>query len=94
MEILWIYLAWVNGVSFCVYGYDKWMAKKDKRRIPEKTLLLLAVIGGAIGALAGMYFFRHKTRHWYFVYGMPVILVLQIALIVFVLNGPFEIAIS
>ena len=77
-----VYLALVNVVAFAVYGADKRRAKKDKRRVPEKTLFLLALIGGSVGALAGMYTFRHKTRHWYFVWGIPAILAVQIALAV------------
>ena len=73
-------------------GIDKRKAVKHAFRIPEATLFTIARIGGSIGSIAGMYFFRHKTRHWYFVYGMPAILLLQIALVMFVLNGPFEIA--
>lgn len=77
-----VYLALVNVIAFAVYGADKRRAKKDKRRVPEKTLFLLAIIGGSVGALAGMYTFRHKTRHWYFVWGIPAILVIQIVLTV------------
>ncbi|MBQ9662657.1 MAG: DUF1294 domain-containing protein [Oscillospiraceae bacterium] len=51
--------------------------RQMKRRIPEKTLFVTAAIGGSIGAIIGMWTFRHKTQHWYFVYGMPVILLLQ-----------------
>ena len=76
------YLASVNLLAFTVYGVDKRRAKKDKRRVPEKTLFLLAIIGGSVGAWAGMYTFRHKTRHWYFVWGIPAILLVQIALAV------------
>ena len=79
---LLLYLAAVNVVAFAVYGADKRRAKKERRRVPEKTLFLLAAIGGSVGALAGMYAFRHKTRHWYFVWGVPAILVIQIALAV------------
>ena len=62
---------------------DKRLAKKENaRRIPEKTLFLSALLGGSIGAIAGMYRFRHKTKHWYFVVGMPAILILQIAAII------------
>ena len=77
-----VYLALVNLIAFAVYGADKRRAKKDKRRVPEKTLFLLALIGGSVGALAGMYTFRHKTRHWYFVWGIPAIMLVQIALAV------------
>ena len=73
-------------------GMDKRKAVKHTFRIPESTLFIVAVIGGSIGSIAGMYTFRHKTRHWYFVYGMPATLILQIALIFYVINGPFEIA--
>ena len=80
-----VYLVLVNVVAFAVYGADKRRAKKAKRRVPEKTLFLLAIIGGSVGALAGMYTFRHKTRHWYFVWGIPAILVIQIALAVWLM---------
>ena len=84
---LLLYLAAVNVVAFAVYGADKRRAKKGKRRVPEKTLFLLAVIGGSVGALAGMYAFRHKTRHWYFVWGIPAILAAQMALAVWLAAG-------
>jgi len=74
------YLVLVNLIAFTVYGADKRRARKDRRRVPEKTLFLLAIIGGSVGAFAGMRLFRHKTRHWYFVWGIPAIMVLQIAL--------------
>ena len=77
-----VYLALVNLIAFAVYGADKRRAKKDKRRVPEKTLFLLALIGGSVGALAGMYTYRHKTRHRYFVWGIPAIMLVQIALAV------------
>lgn len=79
---LLLYLAAVNVVAFAVYGADKRRAKKERRRVPEKTLFLLAAIGGSLGAWAGMYAFRHKTRHWYFVWGIPAILAAQMALTV------------
>lgn len=79
---LMTYLAAVNVVAFAVYGADKRRAKKERRRVPEKTLFLLAAIGGSLGAWAGMYAFRHKTRHWYFVWGIPAILAAQMALTV------------
>ena len=79
---LMTYLAAVNVVAFAVYGADKRRAKKERRRVPEKTLFLLAIIGGSPGAWAGMYAFRHKTRHWYFVWGIPAILAAQMALAV------------
>ncbi len=71
------YLAFVNLAGFFLMGLDKWKAKHKKWRISEKTLFLAAIVGGSIGTWAGMYVFRHKTRHWYFTVGMPLILVLQ-----------------
>lgn len=76
--ILLIYLAAVNLFGLIIMGVDKSRAKRRKWRIPEATLFLVAIIGGSIGSILGMYLFRHKTKHWYFVAGMPVILVLQI----------------
>ena len=77
-----IYVAVMTLVAFLAMGWDKLCAKRDARRVPEKTLFLLAIIGGSIGSIAGMYAFRHKTRHWYFKIGLPLILILQIAAII------------
>ena len=79
--LLW-YLAAVNVVTFTVYGIDKRKARRGAWRIPEKTLFLLPLLGGSVGALLGMKVFRHKTKHWYFVWGIPVILLAQLALTV------------
>lgn len=79
MTVAFIYICIINIITFVVYGYDKQTAVKDRWRVPEKTLLFLAVIGGSIGALAGMYLFCHKTRKWKFKAGIPVIIVLQCA---------------
>lgn len=78
-----IYLLLINLVGFILMGTDKKRAKKDQWRIPERTLFLTAVLGGSIGSLAGMHFFRHKTKHTSFVIGMPCILIIQIALFLF-----------
>jgi|P827metagenome_2_1110787.scaffolds.fasta_scaffold00822_25 uncharacterized membrane protein YsdA (DUF1294 family) len=78
--ILLVYLVIINIIGFAMMGIDKKKAKKRSFRIPEASLFIIAVIGGSLGTIAGMYFFRHKTRHWYFVYGMPAILVLHIIL--------------
>lgn len=78
MKWVAIYLLSVNVLAFLMYGLDKLRAKKDKWRIPEKTLLMVAVIGGSIGAFLGMQTFRHKTKHLKFTIGVPVIFVLQI----------------
>lgn len=77
--LLW-YLAAVNLVALALYGIDKAKARRGKWRIPEKTLLLLPLLGGSVGALAGMHLFRHKTKHWYFRWGIPAMLLLQLAL--------------
>ena len=81
--LLW-YLAAVNLVTFTVYGVDKAKARRGAWRVPEKRLFLLPLLGGSVGALLGMLVFRHKTKHWYFVWGIPLILLAQIALAVWV----------
>ena len=80
-EALLYYLIAINIVTFLVYGIDKWKAKQGSWRISETTLLILAVIGGSIGALLGMKVWRHKTQHKKFKYGLPLILIIQIILI-------------
>lgn len=83
MIYLVIYLIIINIAAFASMGIDKAKAKKKAWRIPEKTLFLLAIIGGSLGSIIGMQTFRHKTKHWYFKWGMPAIFVLQVALAVF-----------
>ena len=78
MKYLILYLLIINAVSFFLMLTDKLRAKKNKWRIRESTLLISAGFGGSLGALAGMYTFRHKTKHMKFTLGIPVILVLQI----------------
>ena len=73
----------LNIITFVVYGIDKWKAMKGRWRISEFTLLLLAVIGGSIGALLGMRVWHHKTKHLKFKYGVPLILLAQLALLFF-----------
>ena len=77
------YLIAINFITFIVYGIDKYKAKKSKWRIPEATLLLIAVIGGSIGAWTGMNVWHHKTMHKNFKYGIPIILVLQCILFIY-----------
>lgn len=81
--LLYVLIA-LNLLTFVVYGIDKWRAVKGKWRIPEATLLILAAIGGSIGALLGMQIWHHKTRHLKFKYGVPFILLAQIVLIYFI----------
>lgn len=86
------YLISVNLIGFAFIGIDKQRARKHAWRIPESTLFTIAIIGGSVGSIFGMYTFRHKTRHWYFVYGMPLILILQIGLLVALYIMPIEIS--
>ncbi|WP_407638047.1 DUF1294 domain-containing protein [Desulfotruncus alcoholivorax] len=72
------YILTVNLITFLLFGLDKRRAHNGRRRIPEKTLFALALAGGAPGALAGMRFFRHKTRHRTFTLGLPAILLVQL----------------
>lgn len=77
------YLLAINAVTFIVYGIDKYKAKKAKWRISEATLLLLAVLGGSVGAWVGIKVWHHKTMHKKFKYGIPAILLIQIALMAY-----------
>ncbi len=86
----WNYITYffvaLNVVTFIVYGIDKLKARRHKWRIPESTLLLLAVVGGSIGALLGMKLWHHKTQHKKFKYGLPAILLVQVVLAVAILR--------
>lgn len=77
-----IYLIIINIAGLSVMGIDKRRAVRHAWRVPEKTIFLISLLGGSLGAWSGMYLFRHKTRHWYFVMGLPLILILQIAVAV------------
>ena len=80
MQHFWIwYLAAVNLLGLILMGADKHRAQEGLWRISEKALFLTALIGGSVGTTVGMWLFRHKTKHWYFVIGMPLIIVLQLA---------------
>jgi len=83
---LTIYLIIINILSFIVWCADKYFSKKKCRRISEKALFLWALAGGSIGSLCAMYTVRHKTRHWYFVIGIPLILILQAAIIIYIMK--------
>lgn len=72
----------MSVILFFLMGSDKSLAKKHARRVPEKVLFGFAIFGGAVGGTLGMYTFRHKTKHWYFALGFPLIALLQIALCV------------
>ena len=81
-QLILIYLIAINVVTFFMYGIDKWKAKRSKWRISEATLLGMAVIGGSIGAWLGMRVWHHKTMHKKFQFGIPLIIVAQIALMI------------
>ena len=85
-----IYISTINIIGFAIMGIDKFLAKKKAYRIPEATLFTLALFGGSLGTTLAMFLFRHKTRHWYFLYGMPVILLVQVAIIVFLSQSSIE----
>ncbi|MCR4961926.1 MAG: DUF1294 domain-containing protein [Lachnospiraceae bacterium] len=84
LTIIWIasYTLIINLAGFVMMGLDKSKAKNHGWRIPEASLFFVAIIGGSVGSIIGMQVFRHKTKHWYFKYGMPAILLIQIILIV------------
>lgn len=86
VKLILIYLLIINALGFVLMLADKRKAQKNLWRIPEKTLFAAAILGGSIGCIAGMYCFRHKTKHWYFVLGMPLILIAQIAGAVYLLS--------
>ncbi len=82
-----IYFIVINIVGFASMGIDKWKAKHREWRIPEMTLFAIAVFGGSLGSTIGMHVFRHKTKHWYFLYGFPLILALQLILIAYIIGS-------
>ncbi|MCM1257715.1 MAG: DUF1294 domain-containing protein [Roseburia sp.] len=84
--IILCYLIVMNLVGLCLMGLDKFKARRHLWRISEKTLFLVSIFGGSIGTWAGMYLFMHKTRHWYFVVGMPLILVVHVAVFVYLMQ--------
>ena len=87
MYIVLLYLVAVNLVTFIIYGIDKFKSKRAKWRVPEATLLGLAAVGGSIGAWLGMKLWHHKTLHKKFRYGIPLILIAQIAIVLLAVWG-------
>ena len=83
--VLVIYLVLINIAGFAVMAADKKKARKGRWRIPEKTFFIISLLGGSVGTWAGMYSYRHKTKHWYFVIGIPFILAVQTAAAVLIL---------
>lgn len=86
-DILLFYLGAVNLTAFVLFGIDKRRARRHRWRIPERRLFMAALAGGSLGALAGMYGFRHKTRHKLFAWGVPLLLVLQAGTLVMIVIG-------
>ncbi|MBQ5917291.1 MAG: DUF1294 domain-containing protein [Lachnospiraceae bacterium] len=86
MNFIIAYVIIINIIGLLSMFIDKYRAIKNKWRIPEKTLFLIAILGGSIGSNIGMRLFRHKTKHWYFVFGMPAILIIQLVIISLVLG--------
>lgn len=84
------FLLAINIVGFALMGIDKRKARMNAFRIPEATLFAVAIFGGSIGTTVGMHFFRHKTKHWYFRFGMPIIIVIQLILIGLLIWLPIE----
>ena len=87
LSLLGLYLLAANLTAFLLMGSDKRRAKRGRRRIPEKTLSLSAALGGALGGTLGMHLFHHKTQHWYFCWGYPLLLILQMAVLCLILEG-------
>lgn len=86
---LWFFISYLvsmNIIGLAVMGIDKLKAKRHAWRVPEKLLFKISIVGGSVGTLAGMYLFRHKTKHWYFVIGMPAILILHIVVAILAFN--------
>lgn len=86
MKLFVIYLVVMNVLGVAVMWSDKRRARLHRWRIPEKVLFGVSLLGGSAGTWAGMYLFRHKTKHWYFVIGMPLILVCQAALAIYLVH--------
>ena len=84
MKFFFLYLLLINAAAFLLMLADKRKARKNRWRIPERTLILTALLGGSIGALLGMYTFRHKTRHLKFTLGIPAILIAQLSLAIWI----------
>ena len=85
--VIALWLCFTSAIDFALMGVDKWKARRDAWRIPESTLWLFALLGGALGGTLAMQVFRRKTRHWYFRFGFPLLTVLQIALLLWLALG-------
>ncbi len=83
--IVLAYIALISVVAFAAMGIDKKKAEKHKWRVPEKVLFLFVLLGGGLGGILGMQIFRHKTKHWYFAVGFPLIAIIEYAAIIYLL---------
>lgn len=83
--IVLAYIALISVVAFAAMGIDKKKAEKHKWRVPEKVLFLFVLLGGGLGGILGMQVFRHKTKHWYFAVGFPLIAIIEYAAIIYLL---------
>ncbi len=88
--IITLYLIIINILGFAFMGIDKRRSVRSAFRIPEATLFAMAILGGSPGCILGMHLFHHKTKHWYFLFGMPIILLLQIVIGVLLYLSPLE----
>jgi len=86
VSVVLVLLVITNLVSFCLMGYDKRCAKKNRWRVPEATLFIACACFGGLGGVLGMHFFRHKTKHWYFKLFFPLMLIVQIVLLILAAN--------
>lgn len=86
VKTLLLYLASINLLTFFTFAWDKGLARRQSRRISEMTLLCLSAVGGTVGGLLAMYLFRHKTRHIKFTWGLPILLILQMALLYYFIS--------
>lgn len=93
MKFLLFWLLGWSVIAFCAMGIDKRRARQQRWRIPEATLFLFAFLGGALGSVLGMRLFHHKTKHWYFRFGLPLILLVQLALVILYWKGVLHIAV-
>ncbi|MBY6975282.1 DUF1294 domain-containing protein [Clostridium botulinum] len=86
IKIVLIYLLFINFIGFCIMLVDKNRAIHKEWRVPEKTLIGISIIGGSIGMLLGMFTFRHKTKHLKFLLGIPVIIIIQFYIVIYLCN--------
>ena len=86
IKLLFLYLLLVNASGFLLMLVDKLKAKKNLWRIPEATLFLVAAMGGSVGSLVGMYLLRHKTKHFHFILGMPLIFAVQVMAVILIMG--------